>query len=147
MDPISALSLACNVFQLVEFSIESAKVCKELYDNGSTDENLRIEKYTADITAANKDLQEALRNGKPTGKPTGKPSRIEQVAQDASVTANELKILLNQLKLSKTQGDRKLGGMFKITLKTLMTRGAIKKLQQRLELQDAALRSTILKGL
>ena len=91
MDPISALSLACNVFQLVEFSIESAKVCKELYDNGSTDENCRIEKHTADITAANKDLQKALRNGKPIGK----PSRIEQVAQDASVTANELKIVLN----------------------------------------------------
>jgi hypothetical protein len=59
MDPISALSLACNVIQLVEFSIESAKVCKELYDNGSIDENNRIEKYTTEITAANKDLQAA----------------------------------------------------------------------------------------
>ena len=143
MDPISALALACNVIQLVEFSIESAKVCKELYDNGSTDENFRIEKHTADITAANKDLQEALSNSKPTGK----PSRIEKVAQDASVTANELKIVLNQLKLSKAQGVRKLGGAFKNSLKTLITSGTIKKLQQRLELQDAALRSNILKDL
>ena len=143
MDPISALSLACNVFQLVEFSIESAKVCKELYDNGFTDENCRIEKHTADITAANKDLQEALKNGKPTGK----PSRIEQVAQDASVTANELKIVLNRLKLSKAQGVRKLGGAFKSTLRALITNGTIQKLQQRLELQDAALRSHILKDL
>ena len=143
MDPISALSLACNVFQLVEFSIESIKVCKELYDNGSTDENSRIEKHTADITTANKDLQEAL--GK--AKPTGKPSRIEKVAQDALVTANELKIALNQLKLSKAQGAGKLGGAFRSTLKTLITRGTIKKLQQRLELQDAALRSNILKDL
>ena len=143
MDPISALSLSCNVFQLVEFSIESAKVCKELYDNGSTDENFRIEKHTADITAANKDLQQALRSGKPTGK----PSRIEQVAQDASVTANELKIVLNQLKLSKAQGVRKLGGAFKSTLKALINNGTIKRLQQRLELQDAALRSNILKDL
>ena len=147
MDPISALSLACNVFQLVEFSIESIKVCKELYDNGSTDENSRIEKHTADITTANKDLQEALGKAKPTGKPTGKPSRIEKVAQDASVTANELKIALNQLKLSKAQGAGKLGGAFRSTLKTLITRGTIKKLQQRLELQDAALRSNILKDL
>ena len=143
MDPISALSLACNIFQLVEFSIESAKVCKELYDNGSTDENFRIEKHTADITAVNKDLQEALKNGKPTGK----PSRIKQVAQDALVTANELKIVLNRLKLSKAQGARKLGGAFKSTLKALITSGTIKKLQQRLELQDVALRSTILKDL
>ena len=143
MDPISALSLACNVFQLVEFSIESAKVCKELYDNGSTDENFRIEKHTADITAVNKDLQEALKNGKPTGK----PSRIKQVAQDALVTANELKIVLNRLKLSKAQGVRKLGGAFKSTLRALITNGTIQKLQQRLELQDAALRSHILKDL
>lgn len=143
MDPISALALACNVIQLVEFSIESAKVCKELYDNGSTDENFRIEKHTADITAANKDLQEALSNSKPTGK----PSRIEQVAQDASGTANELKIVLNQLKLSKAQGVPRLGVAFKTTLKALITKGTIKKLQQRLELQDAALRSNILKDL
>ena len=143
MDPISALSLACNVFQLVEFSIESAKVCKELYDNGSTDENSRIEKYTADITAANKDLQNALRSDKPTGK----PSRIEKVAQDSSATANELKIVLNQLKLSKAQGVRKFGFAFKSTLKTLITSGRIKKLQQELELQDTTLRSNILKDL
>ena len=143
MDPISALALACNVFQLVEVSIESAKVCKELYDNGSTDENFRIEKHTADITATNKDLQEALKSGKPTAK----PSRIEQLAQDASVTANELKIALNRLKLSKAQGVRKLGGAFKSTLKALITSGTIKKLQQKLELQDAALRSNILKDL
>ena len=143
MDPISALALACNVFQLVEVSIESAKVCKELYDNGSTDENFRIEKHTADITATNKDLQEALKSGKPTAK----PSRIEQLAQDASVTANKLKIALNRLKLSKAQGVRKLGGAFKSTLKALITSGTIKKLQQKLELQDAALRSNILKDL
>jgi hypothetical protein len=143
MEPISALSLACNVIQLVEFSIESAKVCKELYVDGSTDDNNRIEKYTADITAANKDLQASLGGDRRSGKPT----RIERVAQDASVTAGELKIALNRLKLSKSQGIRKLGGAFKSTLKTLITSGTIKKLQERLELQDAALRSNILKDL
>ncbi|KAK0506972.1 hypothetical protein JMJ35_010672 [Cladonia borealis] len=143
MDPISALSLACNVFQLVEFSIEIAKVCKELYDNGSTNENSRIEKHTADITAANRDLQNALRSNKPTGK----PSRIEKVAQDASATADELKIVLNQLKPSKAQGVRKLGFAFKSTVKALITSGRIKKLQQKLEFQDTALRSNILKDL
>ena len=143
MDPISALSLACNVIQLVEFSVESVKVCKELYDNGSLDENEKIEKYTADITAANKDLQAALRNCKPGSK----PSKILQVAQDASATANELKVALNKLKLSKSQGVRRLGNAFKSTLKTLITNGTIQRLQKRLELQDAALRSTILKDL
>ena len=143
MDPISALSLACNVIQLVEFSIESANVCKELYEDGSIDENNRIEKYAAEVTAANKDLQAALR----CSKQAGKTLRIERIAQDASATANELKIALNRLKLSKAQGIRRLGGAFKSTLKALMTSGTIKKLQQRLELQDAALRSNILKDL
>ena len=143
MEPISALSLACNVIQLVEFSIGSAKLCKELYDSGSIDENEQLEKYTAEITAANKDLQAALKSGKPGSK----LSRIEQVAQDASATANELKIVLNKLKLSKSQGIRRLGGAFKSTLKTLIRSSTIQKLQQRLELQDAALRSNLLKEL
>ncbi len=147
MDPISALSLACNVIQLVECSIETAKVCKELYDDGSIDEHNRIEKYAADITAANKDLQVALVNGRATSKPASKPSRIERAAQDASTSANELKIALSRLKLSKSQGVRRLGGAFKSTLKTLITSGKIKALQERLERQDAALRSSLLKDL
>jgi hypothetical protein len=43
MDPISALSVACNVLQLVEQAIEAANLCKELYEQGSLDENNRIE--------------------------------------------------------------------------------------------------------
>ncbi|OQV04008.1 NACHT domain-containing protein [Cladophialophora immunda] len=143
MDPITALSLACNVIQLVECSIETVQVCKELYHNGSIDEHNRIEKYTADITATNKDLQAALG----TGAPASRPLKIERAAQDALATANELRIILNRLKLSKSQGIRRLGGAFKSTLKTLISSGKIKALQEKLEKQDAALRSSLLKDL
>ena len=143
MEPLTALSLACNVIQLVEFSLESAKVCKEIYDTGSLDENKRIEKYVADVTSANKEIQTALRNPK-SGR---RLSRIERTAEDVSATAKELQIALNRLKLSKSQGIRKVGGAFKSTLKTLISSGTIKKLQERLELQENALRSSILKDL
>ncbi|ETN39404.1 uncharacterized protein HMPREF1541_05627 [Cyphellophora europaea CBS 101466] len=143
MDPLSALSLACNVIQLVEWSIEGARTCKELCDNGSLDDNNRVEKYTLEVAAANKEVQTALQSAKSSGGTT----RVQRIAQDASSTANELKIVLNRLKLSKSQGIKKIGGAFKTTLKTLISSGTIKKLQQRLELQEKALRSTILKDL
>lgn len=57
MDPVSALSLACNVAQIVEQAIEVVQVCKTLYERGSLDENDLIEKYAKDVMRANKELE------------------------------------------------------------------------------------------
>ena len=55
--------------------------------------------------------------------------------------------MLNQLKLSKNQGNVKAGGALKMTLKTIWKKGTIESLQKRLEQQDAALQSGLLKEL
>src|SRR5947207_3415797 len=118
MDPITALALACNVTQLVEQAIEAVNVCKKLYEQGSLDENNEIEQYAESLTAANNNLEVVLKkNGANTTSLRSK--KLQTIAADASKTAAELKKLLNQLKLSKKQGNKKIGGAFKTTLKAI----------------------------
>lgn len=143
MDPLTALALTCNVLQLVECSIQSAKCCKELYEAGSLDTHNVLEQYTASIKAANDEVEQALKQQRIVGRPT----RLQLLAQEASAAATELKTTLNTLKLSKAQGNRKLGRAFKTTLKVLIKNGKIEKLQQKLEIKEQALQSCLLKDL
>ncbi|KIX97513.1 uncharacterized protein Z520_06965 [Fonsecaea multimorphosa CBS 102226] len=145
MDPITALALACNVTQLVEQAIEAVKVCKEIYERGSLDENNHIEEYAQGIAAANKDLETTFKAQ--TNTSSGRPTRLQKIVDDSVATTAELKKVLNQLKLSKNQGIKKSGSAFKTTLKSIFNRGTIESLRKRLEQQDAALRSAILKDL
>ena len=46
MDPVTGVGLAASVIQLLKFSIDVAKTCRTIYDQGSTDENVQ-----ADLTA------------------------------------------------------------------------------------------------
>jgi hypothetical protein len=59
MDPISALSLAGTVVQLVDFSIKIVSKSSELYRSGSEGpvENQSMEKATKDLTVLNDQLK------------------------------------------------------------------------------------------
>ena len=120
MDPVTALALACNVITLVEAAIEAAKACKELYEQGSLDVNNTLEGYAGSISTANKELEVVLRIN-------GMNTRLQAVAAEASKTAAELKKLLSQLTLSK----HRFTGAFKTTLRTIMKKGSIEKLQKK----------------
>ncbi|ETI19491.1 hypothetical protein G647_09325 [Cladophialophora carrionii CBS 160.54] len=142
MDPVTALGLACNVVTLVEQGIEAAAVCKELYERGSLDENNNIERYADGLAAANNELRAVLKSHATT-----RATRLQQIAQDASKIAADLKTELNKLKLSKSIGNRRTGSAFKTTLKTIFKKGTIDKLLKTLEKQEAALQAGLLKEL
>lgn len=146
MDPVAALALACNISQLIKQAVDAVKACKELYEQGGLDQNNTIEEYAESVSVANKELEVALR-GQRSASSSPRPTRLGKVAEDASSTTKELKTVLEHLRVSKKQGKSRLGGAFKATLKTFFKRGTISNLHRKLELQDAALQSGILKDL
>lgn len=141
MDPITALGLACNILQLVEQGIEAAKVCKQLYRQGSLDENKKIEEYATLLSAENRDLEATF--GKQALTTPTRATGLQKVANDAYKTAAELNKILNQLKVSKNQ----MGAAFRTSLKTLVKKGTIDRVRTELERHDAALNSGLLKEL
>lgn len=143
MDPLTTLSVACNVLQLVECAVESITACKAIYDEGSLDKNRQVEEYADRLSTANKDLCGALQ----CFPSTRRRSKVADVATDVSKTADELKIELNKLKLSRSQGSKRLGGAFAKTLRTLMSSDKIKRLRQKLQGHESALQAIIIREL
>ncbi|KIW20683.1 hypothetical protein PV08_01260 [Exophiala spinifera] len=139
IEPVTALGLVCNIFQLIEQGIEAAVACKAIYERGSLDTNNEVERYAQSISVANKDLQTILKAQE--GTRAIRARRLQSIANEAFSTAEDLKKILNNLKLSKSQWK----GAFKTSLKSLVNKGTIDRLRAKLEQQDAALRSALLK--
>lgn len=141
MEPLTALSVACNVLQLAEQGIKSAVACKELYDKGSLDEHNTLDQNSTSLNTLSKQLQDELKQT--VGSVAS--ARLHSAAQDVIKSTNELRIELNKLKLSKSQGVRRLGEAFAKALKTLVKSGKIARLQQNLEAYEKTLHLTITK--
>ena len=138
MEPLSALSLACSVVQLVEQAIKVAGKCKEIYDRGSLEENDRLEESAKDIAEANTEVQTQLLGARISGRDV----RLKKIAQDCINTATELD---TTLKLIKFEKNRK--SVVKAWVRTAIKRGKIEKLQKSLQEHDRLLQSGLLKDL
>jgi hypothetical protein len=141
MEPISALSLACNVLQLVEQAIEAARACKQIYDRGSLEQNDNLEELAEAVATANKDLTHEL-----TRKHSVRNVRVTQLAKEATETALELQKVLNNIKFAKGPGNG-VSRAFKQTIRTLIKRGSIERLEVRLKNQEKTLRSGLIKAI
>lgn len=102
MDPISALSLACCVMQVVSFAQETALTGIRIYQSGELDPGLEQK------SARLKDLYEDLDSGLKrwiicTGNTatTENDSRLKEVAQNALGTASTLRQELGKIASSK----------------------------------------------
>ena len=140
MEALVALSLACNVLQLVGTGLEAVKACKEIRDRGSLEANDKIGEFAKEISAANKDLQNELQHAKLSGR----NARLKTIAEDTIRTSSELRIILNKIKLpSSAPGTL----AFKSWIRTILKRGTIEKLQEDLEKQDRLLCSGLIKDI
>ena len=50
MDPLTAFSLACGVIQVIDFSTELAKRCRQLYKDGTLSQNKEAEEMARHLT-------------------------------------------------------------------------------------------------
>ena len=93
MDPLSALSIACNVMQVVSFGLETISLCKAIYTNTHPDSRLadsgrHLEDLGASIT---RQLNQC--SAEPTSKDKAFLSVAKQCADDAKALQNEIAYL------------------------------------------------------
>ena len=112
LDPGSALSLACNIIQIVDFSLKAVSKFRELYDDGVSSENRELEDMAVHL--------KGLRAKLVTVDPTTRQSRhvyfddkeLQALAEECCATADELTAELDTLKVSgphkRRQAVRKL---------------------------------------
>lgn len=130
MDPLTALGLASNVIQLVDFSLKTLTKFRELCNDGVSTENKELE----DMAVCLKVFRNHLTAADPT---TGRSKDLfdddrdlQALAVKCCETADELTAELDTLKSSNSR--RKLEAIKK-TYRTIRRKSIVEKMQRKLD--------------
>lgn len=122
MDPISAVSLAGTVVQLVDFSIKIVSKTSELYRSSSNGlvENQSIDKVTKDLTKLNNQLKDSNVGD----------ADLQELCKACGDAADEL---LRALSKVKVEGKGRIWQSFRKALISVWSKEGIQELEKRLE--------------
>lgn len=130
LDPVSALSLACNIIQIVDFSIKAAAKFRELCKDGVSSENHELE----DMAARLKGFQANLIAINPaTGESKalfGDERDLQALAEECCKTADDLTAELGTLKTSGPHKKRQAALTF---FRSMRRRSVVEGIQRRLD--------------
>lgn len=96
MDPISALSIVCNIVQLVELGSKVVSEAHEIYTSveGASDETVTLQTVTDDLSQLTWTLRQSLRQAN-AGPPLSRDAQaLEKLGRACAETAQQLQELL-----------------------------------------------------
>jgi hypothetical protein len=98
LDPLTALSVAANVVQFIDFGLKATSKAREIHKspNGALKENTRIETLTKDIAGATAKLEASAAA-------TSGNESLDDLCQQCATAANDLLAALNSLSV---EGDK-----------------------------------------
>ena len=143
MDAIVAFSLACNVVQVVDFSIDVVSTCRELYSDGSLSKYDHLEHMANHLIGLRIALDPPTAQGDPN---TGQyqDQALLDLAERCSTTAKELLGEVQKLKINGPPSKRK---VIRKSAKSLWKKSSIERIQTRLNEYRKVLDSRILIGI
>ena len=144
LDPMSALGLACNIIQIVDFSMKAVTKFRELYKDGVSSENRELE----DMTAGLRGLQANLVTVDPTTRLSGSvfvdDQELQDLADECCKTAHELTAELNTLKVSGPHKRRQAVQKF---YRSIRRKSVVEGIQRKLNGHQKVLDTKILVNL
>ena len=146
MDPISAFSLACNVIQVVDFSIKVASTCRELYKNGTVAEHQETEMMSEHLTGLRSSLlsSSVFSTSCASQQMNEDENKLREVATSCSETAVELVARLQSLKV---EGPHKRRQAVTKIVKAFRESRKIESIQAKLKQYQEVLNTRILVSL
>ncbi len=140
MEAIAAFSLACNVIQVVHFSMDVVSKCRELCREGSLSKYDHLEHMTNHLTGLRNALDSPTAQGNQSIGQCQDQALLD-LAEKCSVTAKELSGELQKLKINEPYNKRQ---VLKKSAKSLWKKTSIEKIQTRLDEYRTILDSRIL---
>lgn len=120
MDPFTALSPACGIIQVVDFSTKAVTKCRELYKDGSSSENEDFEEMANHLLSLRASLDVPNQRSQ---------DKLQELAGKCSDTAEDL---IKELRKLKTNRSRKKLEVASKAFKTLWKKEAIEEIWKRL---------------
>ena len=142
MDPVTGIGLAASVVQIVQFGINAAKTCQQIYQQGSTSEQSDAD-FTADRLAnLTSSLQHSLQKSATSGFVLSKEEKdlvdLGKKCEDcAHKLQHELRKLRARSQASTMEAARK-------TARSVWKKGSIVKIQEQLESYRRMLETSLL---
>ncbi|KAL8715686.1 MAG: hypothetical protein Q9225_006314 [Loekoesia sp. 1 TL-2023] len=142
MDPVTGIGLAAAVVQLVQFSIDAASTCQEIYQQGSTTDHADAHFTAGHLERLTTSLQQSLHN---TGTQSAALSREEKDLLELGRKCEECAKKL-QRELSKLQAQPRASALevARKAARSIWKKGAIVKIQEQLESYRKLLETSLL---
>lgn len=135
MEALAALSMACNVFQVVSFAGEVISVAKNIRRSGTPDPTLSSS--AAQLNALSAQLETSIRNTTPVLPQTGAYADLLAMARECGTASAEIQAELRSIATSRA------GALGKMT-KALIKRGNLERLEQAMQQHRQVLESRLL---
>ena len=129
MDAIAAFSLACNVVQVVHFSMDVVSICRELYREGSLSRYDHLEDMTNQLI----DLGNALDSPTVQGKQIIGQCQDQALLDLAGKCSTVAKELFGEIQKLKINGPPNKRQIIRKSAKSLWKKSSIERIQTRLD--------------
>ena len=139
MEALAAFGAACNVLQVIDFSLTAIKLCKQFYEHGASIDNLDLERRSQLIAEISKDLLDAQTKLGPAT--TKKDSQLHCVVRDCLETTIDLQSELAKLKKGAADGVM---AVFLKHFNTVCRRKAVEKIERKMEKYQDILHTGVL---
>ena len=129
MDPVTALGLASNVIQVVEFSIQLVSKSVEIYKDGSLAENVDAEEVTQSLKGLNGKLQRSVQDSRCDESLSEADQSLMELCENCERTANELLTTFDRVKVT---GKHRKWKSARQALKSILKKDDLELLERRL---------------
>lgn len=131
MDPITGISLAASILQLLEAGVGATKHCREIYQQGFTNEHANANETAGKLARLSNSIQQSLQNAEMQ---SAKLSREEQDLMDLGRKCEECaNILQHELHKLRAQPQTSPLQAVRITARSVFKKHRIVKIQEQLE--------------
>lgn len=130
MDPVAGIGLAASVIQLVTFSIDVAKTCREVYTRGSVSQHDTIDFTTGHLADLSKAVQQAMQSPITSSLAlTREEKDLVDLARKCQDCANKLQSELHKL---RTPAHASVTAAARTTIRVIWKKDTVSRLQEQL---------------
>ena len=145
MDPITGIGLAASVIQLLTFSIDAVKTCREVYQKGSVSDYSNLDYTTGHLAGLTSSLQNSVQSSRTTSRAlTREEKDLVDLARECEDCAKKLQKELNKL---QTQSRASTLEAVRIAVRAIRKKSTIDKINQHLQAYQSTLETSLLSRL
>ena len=145
MDPVTGIGLVASVLQLLTFSIDAVKTCREVYQKGSVSDYSNLDYTTNHLAGLTSTLQHSLQSSSTRSRIlTGEEQDLVELARKCEDCAKTLQKELGKL---QTQSRASTLEAVRLAARAMRKKNTIDKINQQLQAYQSTLQTSLLSGL